>query len=431
MHTLLSRDSLGSKLRLGLLCLLLFLIPTNLFIKFFENEAYVRGLLVDYLLPKFYLSDLPALGLIGLWLFELLKKPHSLKTIFTTKPTLSFFFLAFLALLGIRQFFSPYPLASIWMFVKLIEMGLLAASLVSVKVLHKHLAVFMTLITTIVFQSSVGLYQFITQQSVGGYVFLGEVNVAVATQLAKVSWFGVEKILPYGTTAHPNVLGGVLAVFLLLALQLYLSEKSPQKMWALVIASVIGLPTLFLTFSITAWSVLAIGITLLFLPTAVKSLLQENTLLILFTFFIISLGTVIIGNTFFPTSASFFRRHNLQQAAFESIKNQPWLGSGLNTNAATLEPFIAKEEVVRFVQPVHNAVLVWLSETGILGLCLVITLWQLGKTHKWRFPVAMLILLPALCFDHYVLTLQTGLVVTVLLTSSVTRFLHFNPQTPI
>lgn len=51
--------------------LLVFLVPTNLFLKFLVDRAYVGGILVDYLLPKLYLSDIFVFLLIISWCIEL------------------------------------------------------------------------------------------------------------------------------------------------------------------------------------------------------------------------------------------------------------------------------------------------------------------------------------------------------------------------
>ena len=50
--------------------LIIFLIPSNLFFKVLESSAYVNGLLIDYLIPKLYLSDLVIFALFSWWVID-------------------------------------------------------------------------------------------------------------------------------------------------------------------------------------------------------------------------------------------------------------------------------------------------------------------------------------------------------------------------
>src|SRR5260221_404184 len=97
-----------------LIASLIFLIPSNLFLKFLVDSAYVNGLLVDYLLPKLYVSDLPILLMLGIWLFELVKKRAKFSAKFLPLILL-------LAMFGALQFLTAKPFAAIWFLGKLIE----------------------------------------------------------------------------------------------------------------------------------------------------------------------------------------------------------------------------------------------------------------------------------------------------------------------
>src|SRR5579859_6736082 len=101
---------------LFLLATTIFLIPSNLFLKFGVNTSYVHGLLVDYLLPKLYASDLPILLLLVLWAKEIWQKKKWPKL---KKPSVETVILVCcIVLLFGRQFFTAKPIAAIWFFAK-------------------------------------------------------------------------------------------------------------------------------------------------------------------------------------------------------------------------------------------------------------------------------------------------------------------------
>jgi hypothetical protein len=263
---------------------LIFLIPSNLFLKFAEQSAYVNGLLVDYLLPKLSASDIVIFFFFGAATVEffLERNGTSTKKVATTRsftkknsPTQlpvqwrtnwrqwqNFLPIIFLGvLLFFRQFGTAKPLASIWFFCKLLEIILLSILLLRKKFLFPSVATFFTVLGTLAFQSLLAIYQFSFQRPlVNSYLFLGEPNLNHPLFLAKASFNGVEKILPYGTTAHPNILGGFLALGILFIVWRGRARTSlPQTLLSFLIA----IPTLwalYLTQSVSAWATFIIGI---------------------------------------------------------------------------------------------------------------------------------------------------------------------------
>jgi len=101
----------------------------------------------------------------------------------------------------------------------------------------------------------------------------------------------------------------------------------------------------------------------------------------------------------------------------------PAFGIGLNQFSGQLEKFGTVAAVTRFVQPVHNIYLLWIVETGLVGLIsvgiLFYFLWQqtthyaLRTTHlKFMIPLLMLSVIGLV--DHYPLTLQQGQLLLIL-----------------
>ncbi len=401
-----------------LIALLIFFVPSNLFLKLFEQSGYVHGLLVDYLIPKLYVSDLVIFALLGLWVWEFVQtKKQRIRFLnwFTVNRTRIIIGGILIGIFLTRQFLTAFPLASVWYLIKLLEMCLLAVFLFH----HQSLLLFplfkRALVITLAFQSVLALLQWQTQHSLVGYYFFGESNLSNYIGLAKGVFNGVEKTLPYGTTAHPNILGGVLAIYLLLLLPI-------KKMWWKEYPVLTGLflllvgMALFLTQSLTAWATLGIGLLLL---KNKKNVHLKNRRMLGSVVIGVLLATPVLVNIIATNHSNFTsitRRANLNQAAVEMLTANPLFGVGLNNFTARVEEYGNFQEVVRFVQPVHHVGLLWLSETGLLGLLLIGVSAYLISIKSWKaLFLPIIILLPTLSLDHYALTQQSGLLVMVFL----------------
>lgn len=403
----LKKNSLD-KIYTFLICSIVFLIPSNLFLKLNTSSAYVNGLLVDYLIPKLYLSDIFILILLLFWLIKVVlnKKKIAFKTSRFYLPSI------LISLIIIRQIFTPYPLAAVWYLFKLIEIGLLGWFLATHKKLFQKSTIYFSIICTILFQSSLALWQFFTQKSLLGYTFLGEPNLSNSIGLAKDIWWNTGRVLPYGTTAHPNILGGVLAIFsLILIIQLL---KTKQK-WAQILTSLTILLTIFvitLTQSISALTSLIIGNLLILLKPYYQKIANISRKLLIGSGIIMVVTPLLINltaNSFKNNSLT--RRSYLQNAAIEMFLNNPIAGVGLNQFTARVEEYSNAQEIVRFIQPAHHIGLLWLAETGVFGILLI---WILGGEIKIKkIILSLIILLPIAVLDHYLLTQQSGLLLFV------------------
>ena len=311
------------------------------------------------------------------------------------------------SLIIIRQIFTPYPLAAMWYLFKLIEIGLLVWFLITHQKLLKKLAVHLTIIASVWFQSLLSLWQFLTQKSLLGFSFFGEPNLSNSIGLAKDIWWNTGRVLPYATAAHPNILGGVLAIFNLILIKLVLGT---EKKWLKILTgSTIFLATLVivLTQSISAILTLIIGLVLI---TRKKI---DSTMCVFCgaIFFILTPLLISLAATHLKNDDSLTRRAYLQTAATNMFWDKPILGTGLNQFTARVEEYSDNQEIVRFIQPVHHVGILWLAETGVLGILLI---WALNKKLRInKIVLPLLIILPIATLDHYLLTQQSGLLVVV------------------
>lgn len=224
------------------------------------------------------------------------------------------------------------------------------------------------------FQAVVGILQVINRGPLG---LPTEMALAVDRPRAAVLWLeGQAWLRAYGLTFHPNVLGGFLAVGLVLGL--------PEvKNWAGRIVWWVMLAGLLVTFSRSAW--LAAGLTVL--PLGIwlyrqYADLRKPLLIILGA----AAGLGLIGgavlqapilsrfNIFssFSEYTSISARGELMNLAIQSIRQNPVTGIG----AGNFPLLTLHSNVHDAAHSVHNVSLLLGAEIGIVGAALWYWLWM-------------------------------------------------------
>lgn len=369
-------------------------LPINLFYKFSLEGAYVRGLLVDYLIPKIYLHQILILLLLLLhWPRKLWPQ---LKQLLTTKKALLASIL--LGALITRQFFTANPSAALSYLLSLSLGSLFFASMTRLQAKQSATyksAALVGMMAAVVMQSLLAIAQFIKQASIFPYQILGESNLHNLTSITKGQFGDIEKILPYASTAHPNILAGFIAIFSILIIENCVKKRS----WLVGALIANALLIIYLTQS---WSALA---TLLLYGLW---RLRPNLLTLIGCYALIICGTPLLINHFAANTnqPSLLRRAHLNQAAWQMWLQQPLQGVGLNQFTNSLEKNATSPEIVRFVQPAHHSLLLVLSEGGLLLILALIYL--VRKDREYQALRHGLILLAILSLDHYLLTQSAG-----------------------
>lgn len=402
-----------------LLAIVVFLAPTNLFLNLTEQYAFVTGLRVDYLIPKLYILDIAMLAVIGLYLLSI-RPAASIRTVTQHKWKLMLFVFIF-----IQQLVSPLPVIGLWtLFQWLLILGCFYIAYKTK--FFNTLYFYASIVVTILFQSSIGIGQFLLQHSIGSYYFLGETDLSSFAGVAKTSLFGIEKVLAYGTTAHPNVLGGYLAIYMLMALvSVFASVSESAHKTVKTFVLTLGTICLLLTGSLSALSTFIIGLVYFFMYPGLKKKSKLTQTLILILILIpltISLTSGLTDNS------SLQRRAVLNQAATELILDKPF-GVGLSQFVTGVEQFTQTNEVVRFLQPVHHVPLLILTEIGLIPVIILLYLIYHQTLKQKQSPIPNLtpifILTPILTLDHYLWSIEPGRVLLVLaLCFSYTHFLR-------
>ncbi len=337
---------------------LLLCLPLNLGKHWIFPFSYVRGLLVDYLVPTLYLSDIL---LVALVLAAVVKGRLG----GLGRLGKGGWFLAFLGLVLLFGMQAPLPAVFWWRWVKLLFYVLFFFWVKANFDWQKDFSkLFWVLLLSALGESLLAIWQWWQQSSIFGYLpFGGPVYSAGQPGLATVIFLGAQKVRSYGTFPHPNALGGYLAVVLIWVIW-GIWERGVmgwKKGGVLVLLLLAGL---FLSFSRSAWWVATVGI-LVFLGSRFRNKVARlGVILFLLGLF---LGTGwYLGSQL--GSYSWLRRGELLAASLKMIQKAPWLGIGLGQFTAVSESYYQTSELIRFVQPVHNLYLLVMAEVGLLGI---------------------------------------------------------------
>ncbi|MBL7150442.1 O-antigen ligase family protein [Candidatus Microgenomates bacterium] len=453
--------------------LLILLLPVQLGKHFWPNWALVGGIRIDYLSPTIYLTDLLVVGILVNWSIsaalklKIKYKNFALFKTSTIRGVLSghlggekgkaFFSITNYQLL-ITAFFSffilniflaqnrPVAVLKALKITELVLLGVYVKNNLTIKP-SNNLTILLSI--TIIYSSLIAWVQFLKQASIGGlFWWLGERTFVSSTPgIAQVVLDGRLMLRPYATFSHPNVLGGYLAVTLSLIVANHMLINTPclpagrnyesrLRNILKILAVVLGITALFITFSRTAWIVGGAGIiiSLLFSWKWLKRrergerwLKRENGLLLvicllLFVLFLF-LGKERLGQLRFK-SESVWLRKELNQVALSMIKKHPLTGVGLNNFIVSLSQF-KKGLSFKELQPAHNIYLLIGAETGLLGLG--VFMWLIWLSYRKLFQkniktlkhknkrllitnYQLLITFSAILalgfFDHYFFTLQ-------------------------
>lgn len=284
--------------------------------------------------------------------------------------------------------------------------------------------------------SLLGLWQFVTQQSfVSKWLGLAEhnANMLGTSVVEAMAPDGIMErwLRGYGTLDHPNMLGGFLALSLILASWLWLSrDHTTRKLenWFLVISLIILSAGVLVSFSRTAWLVAVVGVGIVVWGyikekklnrwREVSSLLGMMVLVI--TLFL-SQYYYIVWPRFNPSlrleAISVTEREDSLKTSWQIFKNHPLLGTGIGTYTKALAELEPKKQNW-YYQPVHNTFLLLLVETGVFGFLLFLwaikRLWRSLVKNISAFQKSLILslglgLLLISLFDHWLWSLHFGL----------------------
>lgn len=277
---------------------------------------------------------------------------------------------------------------------------------------EKQKIVLNALFLTILWQSFLAYYQFIYQKSLAPYYFFGETNLQHFASISRAQFFREEKILSYGSTAHPNILAGIISIFSIL----FIDKKQKKKLLEILLL-VNAFLICYVAQSLSAFLILVLYLIYLIIKKISKNKNTINwqkifnlSLIIFFVFTPLIIKQINLASA--KNHLSISRRVMLNTAAWQMFLDKPLFGVGLNNFVNELETYSQNPETVRFVQPVHHLGLLILSEGGLLlGLILLILVKKFYQYIDWS---KLLILSPIASLDHHLITQALGLITLML-----------------
>lgn len=361
------------------------LLPTQLGKHFFFDFSFIHGVRVDYLSPTIFLIDCLLILFFILHIKTLISKLNKK------------FFLVILIFVCINSFFSLSPWLSLYSGLRLMEIFILY-TLFSQKRLP---------ITPLVSGLTIGaiielvlcVIQLKTGQSLQGFFyFLGERAFSLSTPgIAKISFRGMELLRPYGTFSHPNSLGGFYTLIYALLLTTNVFRKKSKLHFILLFLSA---SLIFLSFSkIAILSFLGLSLFKLWSEkrdVVCKLCLISKTLTLAFSslvFFLFTSDPLTIDKRLF-----------LAKNSLDVIFKFFWSGTGLGAYLLAL-PDIASPYIGLIYQPVHNVFLLYLAQTGFIGVIFILILRKWFISMIRQYPYVFAVLFATGMVDHYWMSL--------------------------
>jgi hypothetical protein len=388
--------------------LFIFLLPTQLGKHFFIPLSYLSGVRVDYLAPTVYLTD-AIVFLLAIFNLKIVVKFFNNKEI-----------LVGLSLLLINALFSQLPVISFYWLIKIIEFLTIFSLIKPLLKNLKEKSILIALLASGFLELLLATMQLINKHSVQGiFYYFGERLLSLSTPgVAKASLQGVEFLRPYGTFSHPNSLAGF---FLVLYFFVLTNKKFNRYLVLKYLFLLVSTLLVFISFSKTAMIVYLILNIIYYLSTikSIKSICKPCLVARIFVIAVISL--IFLQTTSDPLTID--KRVELIKNSITIIGRYPIQGVGLGSYLVEQAKFSSKYYLF-FNQPVHNIILLYFSELGLVigGLILLLLskkIIQLMKASPYVFSALFLTGM----FDHYWLTLEQnfllmGLVTAVILSQA-------------
>jgi O-antigen ligase len=311
-----------------------------------------------------------------------------------------------LVLLSVLALFSAIwavvpPLAT-YMALRLLALWLLYLAVVALRPSSR--LVYYALAASLVIQAAVALLQVVYQHDVG-LRLLGELDLEPTRGFTSIIIVGGRNWLrAYGLTPHPNILGGILAVFILALFPAYLqSRRWPKIAW--LVALLFGGSALIVALSRAAWLGVTLGGVMFLVGVWLnrpwrqdygRSLLAPLTaalfVLLVFGF---TQRDLFMSRLTPPTthveSRSLDERQALTTISLYLLRRYPLLlGLGAGNFSVVLERLAPglKDELINEVditsQPVHNLPLLLTNELGLAGGALWLWLMLAPLVMAWR-----------------------------------------------
>lgn len=292
-----------------------------------------------------------------------------------------------------------------------------------------------SLLASVLAQALLGIYQFLTQSSFAfKYLGLAQHNPS-ALGSAVVETANGRWLRAYGGLDHPNILGGVLAISLILVAYLLAKKKmlnTRKEVWSsifLFIFYFIFLYALFFTFSRSAWLALVVGFVALliaFIVSKDKWIISRFVALIFFSAVFVGIAAASFQELIMVRvdaqarleQKSIIDRQSYLVQARSLVQKNFLSGIGIGNYSTVVGLADQNKKPAWDYQPVHNSFILILVESGIFSfLSLLVFLFFLVKNGRreifaWAIIAPLVVLM---LIDHWLISLPFGVLFFFLL----------------
>ncbi|MEF3691516.1 MAG: O-antigen ligase family protein [Candidatus Moraniibacteriota bacterium] len=291
-----------------------------------------------------------------------------------------------------------------------------------------------SLILSATLSSILGLYQFFTQTAFSSKLLGLSDHLAWQGGSSVIATESFRFLRAYGSLSHPNIMGGLLAIVLLLSLGAYLKASRSELRWKMFLVATLPLNFLALltTFSRSALLALLIGVILIVFYFLFKEKLPRKkdlwvifyAIIILTVLFLTAYADLFSSRTQNETrleKKSIADRKIYLQDAQQIIRQNPFLGVGPGNYTSTVLKDKKNSRKIWEIQPVHNLYLLVFSEIGFWGFIfffsfVAIIISEISEKIKNRksdatlFSFLLITLLFLALFDHWLWTGAFGII---------------------
>ncbi len=381
-----------------------FLLPTHWFWHFSPSWAYWSGIRMEPWIPKVFVSTLFVFLLWIVTSVEFLighekKRPRDFakigrsvqKWVFANwKPLVvaSIF-------LSVNIGFSLVPQVSLVFWIQVFTGPALLLAWIILYEKSYSQWIWSGVFAGISWQIFLGWWQYLVQESLGGYWFTGQPDFK-SIFIVTSEFYGSIVKLPYGSTPHPNVLAAWVVFGILICWKKMSDIPSILK----IIWSIAAFLTVFWTESLAAWA------TLLILGVWFTPAIQQKWKNLLFWPGIILL---LVASTFGIVWAdtisqqrytSLSRRAVMIQSVPRLMLEKP-LGWGALQHPLGYTPRENRELQTLARHPVHSAGIAWLLDTGVWTILLLFTFFNIVQIKYSLKILIFLLSIPIFSLDHF------------------------------
>ena len=376
-------------------------------------------------------------GTIGIYLFQIILlswiTPNIKKIFSCTEKRIIYFLAIYLFFIFSSIFWSGDKALSFYFFtchlLGVILFLIIQSSALNFKKFTFSLILSMTLV------SILGLYQFFYQSSFSSKWLGLSIHSPWQGGTSVIITDSGRFLRSYGSMPHPNILGGMLTIVILLSIGAYFKANKDELRWKmfLVFTLPINYLAIITTFSRSAIFSAAIGIFLIsFYFILIEKSKKKKDLLVLF--YALLILTLLFSTAFSDlissrtSSSSRLEKKSINdriiylEDAKKIIAEKPLLGVGLGqySNNVLLKNKYSRE--IWNIQPAHNIYFIIFAEIGFLGFSvllffIVFNLLEVFKiireknTNRVIFSFIFLALLIISLFDHWLWTTPLGILV--------------------